>query len=165
MELLIREMKPEDYNAVAAIYHEGINTKIATFEKCAPAYEVWDESHMKSCRLVAEMSGTIVGWAALTPYSSRCVYTGVADVSVYVRADNRGQKVGERLLRELIKQADDEGIWTLQSGIFEINKASQALHKKMGFRMVGYRERIAQDHDGVWQNTVLMERRSENVGV
>jgi phosphinothricin acetyltransferase len=164
MELMIRAMKPEDWKAVEVIYLEGINTKIATFQKEAPTYEDWDKSHVKNCRLVAERNGIVVGWAALSPYSSRCVYSGVAEVSVYVKADCRGQKVGEMLLRELIEESEAEGIWTLQSGIFEINKASQALHKKMGFRMVGYRERIAQDHDGVWQNTVLMERRSTAIG-
>jgi phosphinothricin acetyltransferase len=157
-------MKPEDWNAVEAIYLEGINTKNATFQKEAPTYEEWDKSHVKNCRLVAEWNGIVVGWAALSPYSSRCVYSGVAEVSVYVKADCRGQKVGEMLMRDLIEESEEEGIWTLQSGIFEINKASQALHKKMGFRMVGYRERIAQDHDGEWQNTVLMERRSTTIG-
>jgi phosphinothricin acetyltransferase len=164
MELMIRAMNPEDWNAVETIYLEGINTKSATFQKEAPTYEEWDKSHMKNCRLVAEWNRIIVGWAALSPYSSRCVYSGVAEVSVYVKADCRGQKVGEMLMRKLIEESEAEGIWTLQSGIFEINKASQALHKKMGFRMVGYRERIAQDHDGVWQNTVLMERRSTTIG-
>jgi phosphinothricin acetyltransferase len=164
MELMIRAMKPEDWKAVEVIYLEGINTKIATFQKEAPTYEDWDKSHVKNCRFVAERNGIVVGWAALSPYSSRCVYSGVAEVSVYVKADYRGQKLGEMLMRELIEASEAEGIWTLQSGIFEINKASQALHKKMGFRMVGYRERIAQDHDGVWQNTVLMERRSTTIG-
>lgn len=164
MELMIRAMKPEDWNAVEAIYLEGINTKIATFQKEAPTYEEWDKSHVKNCRLVAEWNGIVVGWAALSPYSSRCVYSGVAEVSVYVKADCRGQKVGEKLMRELIEESEVEGIWILQSGIFEINKASQSLHKKMGFRMVGYRERIARDHDGIWQNTVLMERRSTTIG-
>jgi phosphinothricin acetyltransferase len=164
MELMIRAMKPGDWNAVEAIYLEGINTKIATFQKEAPTYEEWDKSHVKNCRLVAEQNGIVVGWAALSPYSSRCVYSGVAEVSVYVKADCRGQKVGEMLMGKLIEASEAEGIWTLQSDIFEINKASQALHKKMGFRMVGYRERIAQDHDGVWQNTVLMERRSITLG-
>jgi phosphinothricin acetyltransferase len=164
MELMIRAMIPEDWSAVEAIYQEGINTKTATFQKETPTYEEWDKSHVANCRLVAERDGIIVGWAALSPYSSRCVYSGVAEVSVYVKADCRGQKVGEVLLRELIEESEAEGIWTLQSGIFEINKVSQALHKKMGFRMVGYRERIAQDHDGVWQNTVLMERRSVAIG-
>jgi len=165
MDLIIRAMLPRDWNEIAVIYQEGIDTKIATFQKEIPTYEAWDNSHTKNCRLVAEYEGTVIGWAALSPISSRCVYAGVAEVSIYIKADFRGMKVGEKLLQELIEESEAEGFWTLQSGIFEINKASQALHKKMGFRMVGYRERIAQDHNGVWQNTVLMERRSRVVGV
>lgn len=165
MELIIREMQKEDWEAVSAIYKEGIDTKRATFQSEVPTYEAWDKSHIQACRLVAVENGTVVGWVALTPYSSRCVYCGVAEVSVYIKADCRGKKVGEKLLRALIEESEKEGIWTLQSGIIEINKASIALHSKVGFRMVGFRERIAQDHNGVWQNTVLMERRSAEVGV
>lgn len=165
MELIIREMLEEDWEAVASIYKEGIDTKRATFQAEVPTYEAWDKSHLKACRLVAVENGAVVGWVALTPYSSRCVYCGVAEVSVYIKEDCRGKKVGEKLLRELIEESEKEGIWTLQSGIIEINKASIALHSKVGFRMVGIREKIAQDHNGVWQNTVLMERRSAVVGV
>jgi phosphinothricin acetyltransferase len=157
-------MRPEDWEAVAVIYKEGIETKIATFQSTVPTYEEWDKSHIKSCRLVAEEEGKVVGWAALSAYSSRCVYSGVAEVSIYIKTDSRGKQIGEKLLLELIAQSEKEGIWTLQSGIIEINKASMALHKKAGFRMVGYRERIAKDHNGVWQNTVLMERRSVVIG-
>lgn len=165
MELIIRAMKEEDWDAVAAIYKEGIDTKIATFQLEVPTYEAWDQSHIKSCRLVAEENGVVIGWTALSPYSSRCVYSGVAEVSVYVKGNQRGKKVGEKLLRELIIEAEEEGLWTLQSGILEINNASIALHKKVGFRLVGYREKIAKDHNGVWRNTVLMERRSCLEGV
>ncbi len=164
MELVIRAMQTEDWDAVAAIYKEGIDTKIATFQMEVPAYEAWDKAHIKTCRFVAVEDKTVLGWVALSPYSSRCVYSGVVEVSVYIKADSRGKHVGEKLLLALITEAEKEGIWTLQSGIIEINKASIALHKKVGFRMVGYRERIAQDHNGVWQNTVLMERRSPVVG-
>lgn len=164
MELIIRTMKAEDWEAIASIYKEGIDTKIATFQKDVPTYEEWDKSHIKSCRLVAEEDGKIIGWAAMGNYSSRCVYCGVAEVSIYIKGDSRGKQVGEKLLRELIEESEQEGYWTLQSGIVEINKASIALHKKVGFRMVGYREKIARDHDGTWQNTVLMERRSTTVG-
>ena len=160
----IREMRPEDWEVVAAIYKEGIDTKISTFQSTVPTYEEWDKSHIKTCRLVAEEDGKVVGWAALSAYSSRCVYSGVAEVSIYIKADSRGKQIGEKLLLELITQSEKEGIWTLQSGIIEINKASIALHKKTGFRMVGYREKIAKDHNGVWQNTVLMERRSAVIG-
>lgn len=164
MNLTIRSMQKEDWEAVASIYKEGIETKVATFQLEVPTYEAWDQAHMKKCRVVAAENGEVVGWTALTPYSSRCVYAGVAEVSVYIRGDHRGKRIGEKLLDELIKQAEEEGIWTLQSGILEINKASIALHKKVGFRMVGFREKIAKDHNGFWQNTVLMERRSTVVG-
>ncbi|MDF2941625.1 MAG: GCN5-related N-acetyltransferase [Herbinix sp.] len=165
MELIIRAMGLEDWEEVASIYKEGIETKIATFQQEIPTYEAWDESHIKSCRLVAQEDDTVIGWTALSPVSSRCVYSGVAEVSVYVKENQRGKQVGEKLMRELIIEAEEEGLWTLQSGILEINSASIALHKKVGFRMVGYRERIAKDQNGVWQNTVLMERRSSLVGI
>ena len=159
MELVIREMRKNDGEAVVRIYQEGIDTKIATFQTEVPSYEVWDQSHIRSCRLVAEVDGEVVGWTALSPYSSRFVYAGVAEVSVYIKASHRGKQVGEKLMQALIKEAESEGYWTLQSGILEINRASIALHQKVGFRMVGYRERIAKDSNGVWQNTVLMEKR------
>lgn len=165
MELIIRAMLPEDWNEVSTIFQEGIDTKTSTFHREIPTYEAWDNSHIKSCRLVAVADGQVIGWAALSPFSSRYVYAGVAEVSIYIKGNYRGRKVGEKLLRELIEESEAEGIWTLQSGIFEINKASQALHKKLGFRLVGYRERIAQDYNGVWQNTILMERRSAIAGV
>jgi phosphinothricin acetyltransferase len=163
MELKIRTMQQEDWEEVASIYKEGIDTKTATFQSDVPTYEAWDKSHLKSCRLVALDNDKIVGWTALTPYSSRCVYAGVAEVSVYVKGDYRGKQVGEKLLTALIAESEKEGIWTLQSGILEINKASIALHQKVGFRQVGFREKIAKDHHGVWQNTVLMERRSSAI--
>jgi phosphinothricin acetyltransferase len=153
-------MREEDWEAVAEIYKEGIDTGIATFQSEVPAYEAWNGAHLKACRFVAEADQKVVGWTALTPTSSRCVYAGVAEVSIYIRGEYRGNKIGEKLLEVLIAEAEKEGYWTLQSGIFEINKASIALHKKTGFRLVGYREKIARDHNGEWQNTVLMERRS-----
>ncbi len=160
MGLRIREMMDTDWEAVASIYLEGIKTKRATFQSEVPAFEDWNKSHVKACRMVAEEDNQVVGWSALSAVSSRCVYAGVAEVSIYIKADCRGKGIGERLLREVILESEKEGFWTLQSGIIEINKASIALHKKAGFRMVGYRERIAKDHNGEWQNTVLMERRS-----
>jgi phosphinothricin acetyltransferase len=163
--MLIREMKAEDWGAVAEIYKEGIDTGIATFEQNVPSYEEFDRSHMKTCRLVLEEDGRVIAWVALSPYSSRCVYAGVASVSIYVKAESRGKKVGEKLLAEVIEHSEKEGIWTLQSGIIEINLRSMALHKKAGFRVVGYREKIAQDHNGVWQNVVLAERRSKVIGI
>lgn len=160
MELSIREMKDTDWEAVGAIYREGIETNIATFQTEVPTFEVWDKSHIKPCRFVAEEDGQVVGWVALTAVSSRCVYAGVAEVSIYIKSDCRGRGIGEKLLRHVIEASEKEGFWTLQSGIIEKNIGSIALHKKAGFRMIGYRERVAKDANGEWQNTVLMERRS-----
>lgn len=166
MDFQIRDMKPEDWDMVAEIYKQGIETKIATFQKEIPTYEAWNSSHVSNCRLVAvTQKGEVIGWTAISQVSSRCVYVGVAELSVYIKQSFRGKQVGETLLRALIAETEKEGYWTLQSGIIEINNASIALHKKVGFRMVGRREKIAKDHNGEWQNTVLMERRSPVVGL
>ncbi len=164
MELIIRAMEREDWNAVAAIFQEGIDLKTSTFHQEVPSYEGWDASHTADCRLVAVSEGQVIGWTALTPYSSRKVYAGVAELGIYIKAEFRGRKVGEKLLRALIEESEKQGYWMLQAGIFEINRASIALHEKVGFRMVGYRERIGRDGNGIWQNTVLMERRSPQIG-
>lgn len=161
MEITIREMDETDWKQVASIYQEGIATKKATFQTEVPKYVDWDYSHLKAGRFVAVSNNDVVGWVALSPTSSRCVYRGVAEVSIYIAKKARGQHVGETLLNALIKKSEEMGIWTLQSGIFEINEASIQLHKKCGFRLLGIRERIAQDVDGTWQNTVIMERRSQ----
>jgi phosphinothricin acetyltransferase len=160
MEFIIRNMLKEDWESVAAIYQEGIDTEIATFQTSVPTYESWDQSHIQSCRLVAETDNKVIGFATLSPCSTRCVYAGVAEVSIYIKSECRGNHVGEKLLQALIKESEKEGFWSLLSVIIEINKPSIALHTKTGFRMVGYREKIAKDINGVWQNTVLMERRS-----
>lgn len=161
MNIVIREMKKEDWKSVVVIYQEGINTQIATFQTEVPEYDAWDQSHIKECRLVAECNEAIIGWIALSPVSSRCVYKGVAEVSIYIKKEYRGNHIGEMLMQKLFTESEKEGYWTLQSGIIELNKASIALHTKSGFRMVGYRENIAKDRQGNWQNTVLMERRSQ----
>ncbi|MDD3173698.1 MAG: GNAT family N-acetyltransferase [Herbinix sp.] len=160
MEFIIRAMIKEDWEAVAAIYKEGIDIKIATYQSEVPTYEDWDMSHIKSCRLVAEADNKIIGWIALTPCSSRCVFAGVAEVSIYIKKEYHGNHVGEKLLQAIISESEKEGFWTLQSAIIDINKASIALHTKVGFRMVGYREKIAKDLNGEWSNLVLMEKRS-----
>lgn len=167
MNIQIQNMRASDYRRVAEIYLEGIKTKCATFQTEAPSYEQWDAAHLKECRLAAfeEKDGSMIGWAALSPSSSRCVYKGVCEISIYIAECARGQHVGVELLNEMIRQSEQCGIWTLQSAIFQVNETSIALHKKCGFREVGIRERIAKDQDGVWQNTVLMERRSKVVGV
>jgi phosphinothricin acetyltransferase len=161
--LSIEPMQPADWPAVRAIYREGIATGNATFETEAPEWEQWDSGHLPICRLVARRDGQIVGWAALSPVSGRCVYAGVAEVSVYVAAAARGQGVGKALLAALVAESERAGLWTLQAGIFPENAASLALHRACGFREVGRRERIGQMH-GVWRDIVLMERRSKIVG-
>jgi len=156
-------MNVADWSLVAQVYKEGIETGIATFEQDIPGWEQWDRNHIKSCRLVARYDGQVLGWAALSPVSSRCVYGGVAEVSVYVANNARGKKIGEQLLRELIAESEKQGYWTLQSGIFPENTASIGLHKKCGFRKIGFRERIGQ-LNGVWKDNILMEKRSEKTG-
>jgi phosphinothricin acetyltransferase len=159
----IRPMSPADWPAVARIYAEGIATGTATFETAVPTWEAWDAAHVAAARLVAELDGAVVAWAALTPVSGRCVYAGVAEVSVYVGAEARGRGVGRRLLTALVEASEEAGFWTLQAGIFARNAASIALHERCGFRMVGVRERIGALR-GEWLDTVLMERRSAAVG-
>jgi phosphinothricin acetyltransferase len=136
----------------------------ATFETEVPEWEKWDNNHLRDCRLVARAKGQVVGWIALSPVSNRCVYSGVAEVSLYVKASVRGQGIGKALLRAVIKESEYAGIWTLQGGSFPENIASIALQKSCGFREVGRRERIGQ-MDGVWRDVILMERRSKVVGI
>jgi phosphinothricin acetyltransferase len=164
VKLVTEELRPEDWPAVRAIYEEGIATGNATFETQVPDWEDWDANHLQDCRLVARMGGQIVGWGALSPVSGRCVYAGVTEVSVYVAAAARGQGIGKRLLRALIAVSEQQGIWTLQAGVFPENEASIALHKSCDFRKVGTRARIGQ-LKGVWRDVVLLERRSEIVGI
>ena len=164
MDHTIRPMQPADWAQVAAIYQEGIDTGLATLETEVPPWEQWDAAHVADCRLVARNGDQVLGWAALTPVSGRCVYAGVAEVSVYIAAAARGQGVGKALLAALVEASEQAGLWTLQAGIIRENTASIALHTKCGFREVGYRERIGQLH-GKWKDVVLMERRSKVVGL
>ena len=152
--------------AVRAIYAEGIATGQATFATEAPSWADWDAGHLPTCRLVATAESApaaLLGWAALSPVSGRCVYAGVAEVSVYVAAAARGQGVGKALLAALVAESEQRGLWTLQAGIFPENAASVGLHEAVGFRVVGRRERIGQMH-GQWRDTLLLERRSTVVG-
>ena len=142
-----------------AIYEQGIAGGNATFETDAPSWDDWDRTHLEGHRLVALQDDKVVGWAALSPVSERCVYAGVAENSVYVADEAQGRGVGRALLEELIAGAERDGIWTIQTGIFPENEASIELHQRCGFRVVGTRERIGQHH-GVWRDVVFMERRS-----
>ena len=163
--MTIIPMTEAHWPAVKAIYEAGMATGNATFETQAPAWEAWDTAHLGHSRLVVvDNAGTVRGWAALSPVSSRCVYGGVAEISVYIAAEARGQGMGRQLLQALISDSEAHGIWTLQAGTFEENTASIGLHTQAGFRVIGHRERIGQHH-GVWRNTVQMERRSPTVGV
>ena len=164
IETIIEPMAARHWDQVAAIYREGIATGHATFETVAPSFEQWDQSHLPRARLIARHGEVIAGWAALSPVSQRRVYAGVAEVSVYVAATARGSGVGKKLLAALIDESERNGIWTLQAGIFPENLASIALHTACGFREVGRRERIGK-MKGVWRDTILLERRSLEVGI
>jgi len=163
--VLIEPMTKEDWSAVREIYLDGILTGNATFETQAPEWEQWDASHARSCRLVARAKGrAVVGWAALSPVSRRRVYAGVAEVSVYVSEHARGTGIGSALLRALIEESEREGFWMLQAGIFPENTVSIEIHRRRGFRVVGTREKLG-CVNGRWRDVVLMERRSNRVGV
>jgi L-amino acid N-acyltransferase YncA len=180
MDIKIEKMLPEDWVEVAQIYAEGMATGNATFQKEVPNWTTWDGEHLPYGRLIARKMGKnevytdlsrdyregspILGWAALTAVSGRCVYAGVAELSVYVAASARGQGIGKLLMDNLIKEAETNGLWTLQAGIFPENIGNVQLHLKMGFRQIGYREKVGQ-MDGIWRDTLLFERRSSVVGV
>jgi L-amino acid N-acyltransferase YncA len=155
----IVDLRPEHWPDVARIYAEGIATGHATFETEVPAWESWDAAHLDGLRLVALVEGEVAGWTALTPVSERCVYAGVAEESVYVAEAARGQGLGRALLEELVRRSEQAGIWTIQTGIFPENTTSLVLHERVGFRVVGVRERIGQHH-GSWRDVVFLERRS-----
>ena len=149
---------------VKRIYEEGINTGYATFQQDAPEWDKWDAEHLKHSRIVAIVENEVAGWAALTPVSGRCVYAGVAEVSVYVAEKFRGKKIGNALLEELIKQSEANNLWTLQAGIFPENTASVKIHEANGFRIIGYREKIGQ-MNGIWRDNLFLEKRSKIVGL
>ena len=173
MRYPIQPMPPDLWPAVREIYGEGIATGNATFEMELPEWEKWDASHHDHCRLIAlepreeavaeiliPLEGvSVLGWAALSPVSSRRVYAGVAEVSVYVATAARGRGVGRALLQALVQESEKSGIWTLQAGIFPENAASIALHKSCDFREVGIRRRIGKLGD-TWRDVMLLERRS-----
>ena len=169
MEFQVNKMSPVDWEQVRTIYREGIDTGNATFESEAPNWDSWNLSHMKECRLVVKAGKIVAGWAALSPASGRCVYSGVAEVSVYVADKYRRLGIGGQLLMALIKASEEKGIWTLEAGIFPENSDSIRLHRRNGFREVGRREKLGKmtygPHKGIWRDVVLMERRSRSVGI
>jgi phosphinothricin acetyltransferase len=155
-----RTLRPQDWPEVVRIYEEGMLTGNATFETQLPSWEAWDAAHLAEHRLVVTLDDDVVGWAALSPYSDRECYRGVAEESIYIAERVRGLGFGRQLLGALIESSESAGIWTLQAGIFPENEASIALHVALGFRVVGVRERLGRLR-GAWRDVVLLERRSE----
>ena len=169
--MLIRTAQPADWPAIAAIYQQGIDTGNASFESRAPEPDNMATNYLATPRLVAETDSDntteprrIAGYALLSATSGRCVYGGVAEVSIYVGHEFRGQGVGRLLLTELVRQSEEQGLWTVQAGIFPENRASIALHLACGFREVGYREKLGKHQNGIWRDVLLLERRSKTVG-
>jgi Sortase and related acyltransferases len=163
-EIIIEPMTEESWPEVARIYEFGIANKNATFETHVPEWSRWDSAHRKDCRLVALINGQVVGWIALSYVSGRCVFAGVAEVSIYIHPDFQRKGVGDKLLEALIKESELRGIWTLQSGIFPENTASMRLHQKHGFRIVGIYEKMGKMDDGRWRDVAMLERRSKIAG-
>ncbi len=158
----VRPMRDGDATAVRAIYADGIGTGLATFDTEVPAWDVLDARWLPDQRLVAEIDGAVVGWAAVAPVSGRACYAGVGESSVYVGEAHRGRRVGVALIDAQVRAADAGGLWTLQASVLPANTASLRLHAAAGFRTVGVRERIARHH-GEWSDVVLLERRRAEV--
>ena len=162
--MTVERMAPADWPAIVTIYEEGMATGVGTFETLSPTWDDWNAGRLPHSRLVAREDGRVIGWAALSAASRRACYAGVAEVGIYVAEAARGRGVGRALLDALIASAEAHGIWTLQGATIAGNAASIALQERCGFRVVGRRERIAR-RDGIWHDTVLLERRSTTVGV
>jgi phosphinothricin acetyltransferase len=161
-DVLIRPMRAADAAAVLAIYRGGMEGGDATFETEVPEWDRFDAGRLPDHRPVAEERGRVIGWAAVSAVSGRCVYAGVVEHSVYVDPAHQGKGVGRRLLEALVASTEAAGIWTIQSGVFPENEASLALHRRVGFRVVGVRQRIGRHH-GRWRDVVMIERRSPHV--
>ncbi len=162
--LTIRSLEQADYPAVQAIYQQGIDSGDATFETRVKSWEAWDQATAPAARLVATDTGEVVGWACLSDVSSRCVYGGVAETSVYVRHDHWGRGVGSRLLKALVDASEAAGYWTLQARIFPENEASIAVHRRLGFEPMGRHRRLGKLR-GQWRDVDLLERRSKVAGI
>ena len=162
--MFIRTFEQTDYPFVKVIYQQGIDTGNATFQMTAKSWDEWNNSMLSHSRIVAVEGDNVLGWAALSPISSREVYSGVAEVSVYVAASAQGKGVGQKLLSHLIVESENNNIWTLQAAIFPENIGSLTLHQNNGFRQLGIREKLGKMND-VWRDVVLIERRSKVVGV
>ena len=155
----IERMRPGHWPAVRSIYQAGIATGNATLEREAPEWDGWNAGHRVDCRFVAVDGDRVLGWIAVSPYSARSVYEGVAWLSVYVAPDAQGRGIGRALVEALVEAAEDAGVWTLLAGILPENSASLALHSRAGFRRIGVQRRLGRDTTGRWRDVVLMERR------
>ena len=160
----VRDFQKNDFESVKQIYREGIDTGNATFETQVKEWDAWNTALHDACRLVAEENCRVIGWAALSPVSTRQVYAGVAEVSIYVSSFAQGRGIVHALLSTLVAESEKTGFWTLQAGIFPENKISIALHKKNGFRILGVREKLGKMNQ-IWRDVVLMERRSQKIGI
>ena len=160
----IRTFKKSDFSSVKSIYQQGIDTGNATFQNKAKGWNEWNASFLTNCRIVAEMNEEVVGWAALSATSNRTVYNGVAEVSIYIAKNYANYGIGNSLLSELVSTSENEGIWTLQAGIFPENESSIAIHSKNGFKTIGVREKLGK-MNGAWRDILFMERRSKVVGI
>lgn len=163
MALTIRPLIALDWPRVKQIYQLGIDTGDATYETQAPEVDGLKAKFLAEPQLVADENGQVIGWAFLSAVSSRCVYGGVAETSIYIQPEYHGHGVGRALLSELVPLSEKLGFWTLQAQIFPENKASIALHERQGFRKVGYREKLGK-RNGIWRDVILLERRSSAVG-
>jgi phosphinothricin acetyltransferase len=161
---MVREMKRSDSLRVLEIFRSGIETRNATFETTVPDWDKWDSKHLKHSRLVFELNNNVLGWAALSPVSERKAYEGVAELSIYADTNYLGQGIGTALMQKVISSSEANGIWSLFSSVFPENRATIKLHEKFGFRIIGKREKIAM-LDGVWRDTILLERRSLTCGL
>ncbi|SDN10610.1 phosphinothricin acetyltransferase [Psychrobacillus sp. OK028] len=162
--ITISKMISSDWDRVREIFIEGIQTANATFRTEAPNWEDWDQGHLNICRFVAKLDGEVVGWVALSPVSTMVAYSGVVEVSIYIASVAAGKGVGSQLLQQVIESSEQNKIWTIQALIFPENIASINLHKKFGFGVVGTRKQMGR-LNGVWRDVVLLERRSDIVGV
>ncbi len=163
-KITIRDLTEADYPYVKQIFEEGIKTGNATFEETAPDWDMWNSSKLPYCRLAAIMDGKVVGWAALNETSSRKVYKGINEESIYIATEHFGKGIGKILMNALIEQSEEHGVWTLYASIFPENTASIKLHLSCGFREIGYMEK-AGCMNGIWRDTVLFERRSKIIGI
>ena len=164
IEYQIAPLLHHHWDEIRFIYQKGLETGDATFEMSIPDWESWNSAHLSCCRLVIYHNNIVTGWSALSNVSQRCIYQGVAEVSIYIHPEFQGIGLGNSLLRQLIKESENNNIWTLQAGIFPENKTSIRLHEKNGFRIIGIREKIGKMDDR-WRDVVLMERRSKKAGV